>query len=668
MKPTSVQYAHRSNVSDAQSVKMSIDEDSTVFLMDILSDIYSDPALAAIREYSSNAYDSHVEAGQTRPVEVSLPTANNKEFVVQDYGTGMSVDQLFKMSQYGYSTKRETNDQIGMIGIGSKSALAYAGMFTATSVKDGVMVQALFGYDQHGQGEMTVIDTTSTDKPNGVRISIPVSNVELFNNKAKNFFRWWKKGTILVDGQEPDFPDGGIKIDDETFVFPSGLGVEHDYIVMGNVAYLCNNKISNGVLPYDYRAVKILPIGSIRVAPSREHIREDRITDQKLASISQDVKRRIVGAAQKKVDEAKTHVEAFDIARSLTNIFRGAKVNFRGEDVPNGINMEGTMSDIYSTWSVGEITAQLSSLRIMVNYPNKSYTAVHAKKSSEYCKVNGIDMGRVFVPRGDEWRENVWLKDVKTLDWDDIKNIKLKPTVLVPAKKEKIVIYKVVNGQTTRESVDYDEFKPGKYIVVSPADISRTTYRSYSLHSLSTCLPDYTVVVLSKNRHDKFDRLFGKDAGGEVVKIDDAILLLSQAFDKELSQLSTKDLFHLDDNGRLGASKSLSAMASHRDLIDDRDLKELAGRGSADMERVKKISARLTSFYTAADSVGHGHVANKMSLSVREAQEEYINDIVVKYPLLRRISFSYDPKELVEYVNAIHYYNIHHHTNKKEEE
>ena len=49
----------------------------------ILSDsLYSDKVMAVIRELSTNAYDSHISAGNKNPFKVTLPTAANPNFTV----------------------------------------------------------------------------------------------------------------------------------------------------------------------------------------------------------------------------------------------------------------------------------------------------------------------------------------------------------------------------------------------------------------------------------------------------------------------------------------------------------------------------------------------------------------------------------------------------------
>jgi hypothetical protein len=76
MKPH-LDIQHTGTLTADGRKRMSFDENSLSHLMSILTDLYSDPALAVIREYSTNALDSHVEAGNTDPIEVILPSMLN---------------------------------------------------------------------------------------------------------------------------------------------------------------------------------------------------------------------------------------------------------------------------------------------------------------------------------------------------------------------------------------------------------------------------------------------------------------------------------------------------------------------------------------------------------------------------------------------------------------
>lgn len=74
MEPTATYATRKGNLS-GETIAMSVDTASMAHVLSVLTDLYSDPTLAVIREYSTNALDSHVEAGVKRPIDVSLPNA-----------------------------------------------------------------------------------------------------------------------------------------------------------------------------------------------------------------------------------------------------------------------------------------------------------------------------------------------------------------------------------------------------------------------------------------------------------------------------------------------------------------------------------------------------------------------------------------------------------------
>ena len=113
-------------VSASTSVKMS----GKLFQI-ISSGLYSNKVQAIIRELCTNAWDSHKEAGQEKDFEVWLPTTLKPEFRIRDYGTGMDEKTMFEVFNCLFeSTKTETNDQVGMLGLGSKSPFSYTNIIS----------------------------------------------------------------------------------------------------------------------------------------------------------------------------------------------------------------------------------------------------------------------------------------------------------------------------------------------------------------------------------------------------------------------------------------------------------------------------------------------------------------------------------------------------------
>lgn len=104
-----------------ESIEMSLDLDSSQFLMQVLSkNLYSDPVGSLIRETVANSLDSTKRAKIDKPIIVSLKLDGgfNYEFSVEDFGIGLDdIDVKNIISKYGRSTKRDTNEELGIFGL-----------------------------------------------------------------------------------------------------------------------------------------------------------------------------------------------------------------------------------------------------------------------------------------------------------------------------------------------------------------------------------------------------------------------------------------------------------------------------------------------------------------------------------------------------------------------
>lgn len=109
-------------VGDIQVNRVGIDSSNIDFIATLLtSSLYSKPFASFLRETVSNAYDSHIEAGTKEPIILLIePVKNNSDKIkvsIRDFGTGISPDRFENIYRnIGSSTKRESNDFIGMFG------------------------------------------------------------------------------------------------------------------------------------------------------------------------------------------------------------------------------------------------------------------------------------------------------------------------------------------------------------------------------------------------------------------------------------------------------------------------------------------------------------------------------------------------------------------------
>lgn len=204
------------------------------------SGLYSDKISAIIRELSTNAYDSHVMAGNTKPFDVHLPTIHDKTFYIRDYGTGLSEDDINHIyTTYFESNKTKNNDVVGCLGLGSKSPFSYTDSFNVISYFNGVEYTYQAFINANGIPTITKFGERNTNEPNGLKISFLVKDGDRFNfyHKAINIYKWFDIVPNFVgekiDVQKPKISDHLPH--DKNWYFSSDIsGLT---VVMGNVAY-----------------------------------------------------------------------------------------------------------------------------------------------------------------------------------------------------------------------------------------------------------------------------------------------------------------------------------------------------------------------------------------------------------------------------------------------
>lgn len=340
------------NIAFDEDVAMGFDASANAFLVNNLIKQYSDPYLAALREYTSNARDAHAAVGQTRPVEVSLPAPLSPNLIIEDFGVGLSREELKGYGQFGASTKRDSNDYVGGFGLGSKSGLAMASQFSVTSVKDGKRNTVIVRRDESGAPSMGFLAEQDVDASvsNGTRITIPTSERQRFVNAIeKDFFYGWEQGSILIDGKEPP-----VSVFDTAYWTPVGKAafrsvkpIQQSYgrghilkALVGPVAYTLDlsqlseeNVDWRGKEHYLANLILRLDNGSVEIHPSRENLIYDKRTRAAIAARLADVIAEGVAEHQKAIDAAKSPREA------VLSMIRAEKEGFKARYSYKGVEM-----------------------------------------------------------------------------------------------------------------------------------------------------------------------------------------------------------------------------------------------------------------------------------------------------------------------------------------
>ena len=227
-----------------ETVKMSLDLDSAQVLMQMLSkNLYSDSIGSTIRECASNALDSHRRAGSDKPIIVSFKRNNQAdtyEFAVEDFGIGLDADDVVNIiSKYGKSTKRDSNTELGMMGLGFKAPLAYSSSFYFVARKNG-MERKYMMYEGEDTNSIDLLYEQPTTEGNGVKVIVPVDYYDRhqFTTKIKEQLAYFESVYFDVDPSISYAVGNDFTIHRAEHYQYSSLAVNNDmHLCLDNVSY-----------------------------------------------------------------------------------------------------------------------------------------------------------------------------------------------------------------------------------------------------------------------------------------------------------------------------------------------------------------------------------------------------------------------------------------------
>ena len=286
--------------------KFSIEASSKAFF--ILSDgLYSNKILAVVRELSTNAYDSHVEAGKADvPFDVHIPTQLEPVFSIRDYGTSMDHNSCMQLyTTYFRSTRNNSNDAVGCLGLGSKAPFAYSDSFTVEAYLDGVRRLYTAYKDEGGNPVFSLLDESSTDEKNGIKVSINVNSYDVnrFQLEATRVYEYFKVKPNFLSHQ-PTFKKADKILAGKNWYFDDNES--NNLVIMGQIAYpIDSNQLNSEDSIRERKFIEnsdglriFVNIGDLDITPSRESL-----------SYSKDTKKNIVNVINGIINEISTKIE-----------------------------------------------------------------------------------------------------------------------------------------------------------------------------------------------------------------------------------------------------------------------------------------------------------------------------------------------------------------------
>lgn len=491
----------------------------------ISTTLYKDPILAIVRELTCNSWDAHIANGNTNtPIEVHLPNNIEPWFAVKDFGVGMSDEEIFGVYTTVFdSTKDDSNDAIGAMGLGSKTPFSYNNgqSFIVTSIKDG-MKAVYSAYLDNGEPAITcMVEPHPTDEAAGVEVKVPVNK--------EDFGRFIDAGKKVVPHfQNPSVNsnhDYGIEFEhNDLYYTKSGVYSTTVYAVMGNVVYPIDSQF------IDYQTVRgyfkkrnlyiHFGIGDLDVAASREELHYDDRTIENIQTAVKNCTDGILNDAQAWLNEQDfenirdAYLEApekygDDICKDL--LYKGQRFGDWVMQNQAPIPLTNRITAYLPAYNMSGCTrtTRLSQVAevipVSVNYRHNPLTII-----TNDMKIGGISViknyvkenrGKVFIYNEDDpsttgvelLTDRMFPHEVLRLKTSDLKEDYANPK---KARKKSarsgaptIKAYQFVDGRVSEVELSKEDVKTKSYHFVSVFrnDIEKRVMSEISLCTLQNC-------------------------------------------------------------------------------------------------------------------------------------------------------------------------------------
>lgn len=300
--------------TDGVSKNQKFQVEASAEAFSLISDsLYSRSIEAIVRELGCNAYDSHVENGNPdEPFDVKLPTRMDDEFYIEDYGVGLTNDEIYNLYTVVFkSDKTDTDDATGCFGVGSKSPFAYTNQFTVESIVDGEKWIYTVYLDEEGIPNIAemVDEPVQTSAQNGVKIKFNVKRQDQqdFVNAAKKVFKFFDTKPNII-GYSIDLERPEPHVSGDGWELHSRKVLTESYAVMGNVCYRIDQHEVDAYIPGTYLFFELSEMSP--PAASREELKYTQKTVSSLEKRYAQIKDELTQKIEKEIEGSDSYLEA----------------------------------------------------------------------------------------------------------------------------------------------------------------------------------------------------------------------------------------------------------------------------------------------------------------------------------------------------------------------
>lgn len=383
------------------------------------SGLYTDIILAIVRELSTNAWDSHVEAGNiNEKFLVHLPNSMEPFFSIRDYGTGLSQESVEELyTTYFRSNKTKSNSLNGCLGLGSKSPFAYTDSFQVISYFNGTKYVYNLFKAEAGFPKVALLTIQDTDEVNGLEIIIAVKKEDFskFCEKANRLYPYFTLPPKVIGNtagykkelEEPVMEGTFWKLmKPQNYYHNTGSKA-----VMGNIAYpLGRNYLSidseHRYLIGDNEFIINFSIGDLEITANREELQWNDKTKAALEKAVELLSKEIKEQIEKEFKDCETLWEARvkfsklfgynGVLRNLSSALgTGNLPQWRGKEVSDSIELKN------SDYAVNLLQVDKAGVRLRC-YTDKNVRFIKVTENTKFIYDD--------LEKGGRLRAGAWLK------------------------------------------------------------------------------------------------------------------------------------------------------------------------------------------------------------------------------------------------------------------
>jgi hypothetical protein len=325
--------------------------------------LYANKPGAVIRELSTNAYDAHIMVGTPEvPFELTLPNSLEPTFKIRDFGPGLSEQDISSIyTTFFESTKSNSNDFVGCLGLGSKSPFAVSDSFTISSFFNGKKIIYSAFLSDARIPSIAKFAEFPTDEPNGLEIEVAIKEQDFytFSREVNSQLKYFKvKPTIFGASDFEWHAEEEYLYEGDNWKLVKGHGSPR--VVQGQIQYPISPRDMGSFYTDASDAVRTLldkpvlfevPIGEVDIAPSREALSYDERTCKNIVAQAEKIVEALPLMIKEVVEGCSSRYEARikykDIIASLNNGYYSKnclvqKIIDSGHGVWNGLDITST--------------------------------------------------------------------------------------------------------------------------------------------------------------------------------------------------------------------------------------------------------------------------------------------------------------------------------------